>query len=150
MPIALDESLIGVTSLADRMRLLDHVRPQHLVLKPSLVGGLDGSTVWSKLAEQRDMGWWVTSALESNVGLSAIAQWVAVQPAVSEAESPLPQGLGTGELFTNNIPGKLEVRQGQLLTVSQSAREETRWRHALQGAVPHEPGCACGGHHDAP
>ena len=150
VPIALDESLIGVTSLADRMRLLDHVRPQHLVLKPSLVGGLDGATVWSKLAEQRDMGWWVTSALESNVGLSAIAQWVAVQPAVSEAESPLPQGLGTGGLFTNNIPGKLEVRQGQLLTVSQSVREETRWRQALQGAVPHEPGCACGGHHDAP
>ena len=78
VPIALDESLIGVTSLVDRMRLLDHVRPQHLVLKPSLVGGLDGATVWSKLAEQRDMGWWATSALESNVGLSAIAQWVAV------------------------------------------------------------------------
>jgi o-succinylbenzoate synthase len=149
VPIALDESLIGVTSLADRMRLLDHVRPQHLVLKPSLVGGLDGATVWSKLAEQRDMGWWVTSALESNVGLSAIAQWVAVQPAVSDAESPLPQGLGTGGLFTNNIPGKLEVREGQLHTMSQSARDETRWRNALQGAVPHEPGCACGGHHDA-
>ena len=95
VPIALDESLIGVTSLADRMRLLDHVRPQHLVLKPSLVGGLDGATVWSKLAEQRGMGWWVTSALESNVGLSAIAQWAAVQPAVSDAASPLPQGLGT-------------------------------------------------------
>lgn len=149
VPIALDESLIGVTSLADRMRLLDQVRPQHLVLKPSLVGGLDGATVWSKLAEQRDMGWWVTSALESNVGLSAIAQWVAVQPAVSDAESPLPQGLGTGGLFTNNIPGKLEVREGQLHTMSQSARDETRWRNALQGAVPHEPGCACGGHHDA-
>lgn len=150
VPIALDESLIGVTSLSDRMRLLDHIRPQHLVLKPSLVGGLDGATVWSKLAEQRDMGWWVTSALESNVGLSAIAQWVALQPAVSDATLPLPQGLGTGGLFTNNIPGKLEVRQGKLHTVSKSDRDETRWREALQGSVPHQSGCACGSHHDAP
>ena len=150
VPIALDESLIGVTSLSDRMRLLDHIRPQHLVLKPSLVGGLDGATVWSKLAEQRDMGWWVTSALESNVGLSAIAQWVALQPAVSDATSPLPQGLGTGGLFTNNIPGKLDVRQGKLHTVSKSDRDETRWREALQGSVPHQSGCACGSHHDAP
>ena len=150
VPIALDESLIGVTSLSDRMRLLDHIRPQHLVLKPSLVGGLDGATVWSKLAEQRDMGWWVTSALESNVGLSAIAQWVALQPAVSDATLPLPQGLGTGGLFTNNIPGKLDVRQGKLHTVSKSDRDETRWREALQGSVPHQSGCACGSHHDAP
>lgn len=150
VPIALDESLIGVTSLSDRMRLLDHIRPQHLVLKPSLVGGLDGATVWSKLAEQRDMGWWVTSALESNVGLSAIAQWVALQPAVSDATLPLPQGLGTGGLFTNNVPGKLEVRQGKLHTVSKSDRDETRWREALQGSVPHQSGCACGSHHDAP
>ena len=107
-PIALDESLIGVHALTDRMRLLDHVKPQHVVLKPSLIGGLDSATVWSRLAEQRGMSWWVTSALESNVGLQAIAQWVAVQPALNQP-SPVPQGLGTGGLFVNNIPGNLSV-----------------------------------------
>lgn len=149
LPIALDESLIGVHALTDRMRLLDHIRPQHLVLKPSLVGGLDSATVWSRLAEQRGIGWWVTSALESNVGLNAIAQWVAVQPALDPSSSPLPQGLGTGGLFTNNIPGSLAVQGGTLRTVSQAPRDEARWRDALKGAVRHEPGCGCGVNHDA-
>lgn len=149
LPIALDESLIGVHALTDRMRLLDHIRPQHLVLKPSLVGGLDSATVWSRLAEQRGIGWWVTSALESNVGLNAIAQWVAVQPALDPSSSPLPQGLGTGGLFTNNIPGSLAVQGGTLRTVSQAPRDEARWRDALKGAVRHEPGCGCGVNHGA-
>lgn len=147
LPIALDESLIGVHAMTERMRLLDHVKPQHLVLKPSLLGGLDSATVWSRLAEQRGMGWWVTSALESNVGLSAIAQWVAVQPALHSSNAPLPQGLGTGGLFTNNIPGPLEVVEGRLVTATQSPRDDTRWREALLGAIRHEPGCACGANH---
>lgn len=148
VPIALDESLIGVHALTERMRLLDHIRPQHLVLKPSLIGGLDSATVWSRLAEQRGLGWWVTSALESNIGLQAIAQWAAVQPAL--ADSPVPQGLGTGGLFTNNIPGNLTIEQGTLLTASQTAREESTWRQALEGAVRHQPGFGGGVNHDTP
>jgi len=147
LPIALDESLIGVHALTDRMRLLDHVRPQHLVLKPSLIGGLDAATVWSRLAEQRGMGWWATSALESNIGLSAIAQWVAVQPALSGESAPLPQGLGTGGLFTNNVPSNLEVHDGTLVTASQAPRDEASWRLALEGSLRHEPGCGCGVNH---
>lgn len=147
LPIALDESLIGVHALADRMRLLDHVRPQHLVLKPSLIGGLDSATVWSRLAEQRDMSWWVTSALESNVGLSAIAQWVAVQPSLNKTTPPLPQGLGTGSLFVNNIPSNMSVNTGTLIVASTNERDETMWRSALHNAVRHAAGCGCGANH---
>ena len=146
LPIALDESLIGVHALTDRMRLLDHVKPQHVVLKPSLIGGLDSATVWSRLAEQRGMSWWVTSALESNVGLAAIAQWAAVQPALNEP-SPLPQGLGTGGLFVNNIPSNMSVGAGTLAVTSNDERDETRWRLALRDAVRHNPGCGCGANH---
>ena len=147
LPIALDESLIGVTALADRMRLLDLIQPQHLVLKPSLIGGLDGATIWSRLAEQRDMGWWVTSALESNVGLSAIAQWVAVQPALRMAHHPLPQGLGTGGLFSNNIPSNMEVIRGTLRMNPQIQRDDTFWRETLVGSIRHSVGCNCGANH---
>ena len=148
LPIALDESLIGVHALTDRMRLLDHVKPQHVVLKPSLIGGLDSATVWSRFAEQRGMSWWVTSALESNVGLSAIAQWAAVQPALNIA-SPLPQGLGTGGLFVNNIPSNMSVGVGTLTVTSKDDRNETGWRLALRDAVRHDPGCGCGVNHSA-
>lgn len=150
VPIALDESLIGVHALTERMRLLDHIRPQYLVLKPSLIGGLDSATIWSRLAEQRDMDWWVTSALESNIGLQAIAQWAAVQPALNPENSPMPQGLGTGGLFTNNIPGNLAIERGTLITASQRARDESTWRQGLAGAVRHLPGCGCNVKHDAP
>ena len=146
LPIAIDESLIGVHALTDRMRLLDHVKPQHVVLKPSLIGGLDSATVWSRLAEQRGMSWWVTSALESNVGLSAIAQWAAVQPALNQP-SPLPQGLGTGGLFVNNIPSNMSVGAGTLAVTSNDERDETAWRLALRDAVRHNPGCGCGANH---
>ena len=146
LPIALDESLIGVHALTDRMRLLDHVKPQHLVLKPSLVGGLDSATVWSRLAEQRGMSWWATSALESNVGLSAIAQWAAVHPALNQP-SPLPQGLGTGGLFVNNVPSNMSVGAGTLAVTSNVARDEAAWRLALHDAVRHDPGCGCGTNH---
>ena len=147
LSIALDESLIGVHVLTDRMRLLDHVRPQHLVLKPSLLGGLDSATVWSRLAEQRSIGWWVTSALESNIGLAAIAQWVAVQPALHDPKTSVPQGLGTGKLFTNNVPGNLSVQHGTLALDPTLNRDETAWRKALEGAQRHDPGCGCGINH---
>lgn len=108
MPIALDEELIGVFTVNEKERLLDAIQPQYLILKPSLVGGFRGASEWIALAEERGIGWWVTSALESNVGLNAIAQWTFRQ-GVS-----MPQGLGTGALYTNNFSSPLDVRQGEL------------------------------------
>lgn len=109
LPIALDEELIGVPSAKERVELLEKIRPQFIILKPSLVGGLQASEDWIRLAEERNIGWWITSMLESNVGLNAIAQFTAqYQPA-------LPQGLGTGQLYTNNIDSPLTIRKGELL-----------------------------------
>lgn len=138
LPIALDESLIGVTDLVQRVKLLDEIQPQYLVLKPSLIGGIDGATVWSQLAKQRDINWWATSALESNVGLSAIAQWVGSQV------NDLPQGLGTGGLFDNNVPGTTEVVQGRLTWTGGVGNEG--WRPWVRDAVSHDSGCGCGLH----
>jgi hypothetical protein len=105
IPIALDEELIGCCRLEDKQRLLDVVCPQYIVLKPSLHGGVSGCAEWIEEARRRQIGWWLTSALESNIGLNAIAQWSAT------FNNPLPQGLGTGTLFTNNIalPVQLSV-----------------------------------------
>lgn len=108
LPIALDEELIGVTSLEGKLEVLDKIKPQYIILKPSLVGGIKGSMEWIKLAEERNIGWWITSALESNVGLNAIAQWTFT------LNSSLPQGLGTGALYTNNFESPLEVNNGAL------------------------------------
>jgi mandelate racemase/muconate lactonizing protein len=108
LPIALDEELIGVFSKEEKQRLLEAIRPQYIILKPSLIGGYKGSEQWITLAEGLNIGWWVTSALESNIGLNAIAQWTYT------LGSPLPQGLGTGSLYTNNIPFPLEVKDGKL------------------------------------
>lgn len=113
VPIALDESLIGVPVEAQGA-LLDAIDPDFLVLKPSLLGGFVASQHWIQQAEQRDMGWWVTSALETNMGLNAIAQWTA--NGIQSRAPLLPQGLGTGGLFTNNIPAPLEVSEGYLST----------------------------------
>lgn len=113
LPIALDESLIGVHTSVERAALLDAIRPHFLVLKPSLLGGFQSSQGWIDLAEQRGMGWWATSALESNIGLYAIAQWV--QDGVRTKHPLMLQGLGTGSLYTNNVPGSLEVAEGQLI-----------------------------------
>lgn len=104
LPIALDEELIGVNRPEEKRRLLDTIRPQYIILKPSLHGGMRGGEEWIAEAEGRGIRWWITSALESNVGLNAIAQWCATFP------NPLPQGLGTGALFTDNLPAPLEVR----------------------------------------
>ena len=109
LPVALDEELIGVFSVTEKQFLLQTIKPQYIILKPTLVGGFKGSQEWITLAESNQIGWWVTSALESNVGLNAIAQWTYT------LESPLPQGLGTGGLFTNNIQSPLVVDSGQLV-----------------------------------
>jgi o-succinylbenzoate synthase len=108
LPIALDEELIGVFSKEKKKVLLETIKPQYIILKPSLVGGFSGSKEWIYLAEKQKLGWWITSALESNVGLNAIAQWTFT------LKSTLPQGLGTGSLFTNNFDSPLQVKNGTL------------------------------------
>ena len=108
LPIALDEELIGVFGVTKKQELLQTIQPQYIILKPSLVGGFAGSQEWIDLSEQKNIGWWITSALESNIGLNAIAQWTYT------LESKLPQGLGTGSLFTNNFDSPLEVKKGTL------------------------------------
>lgn len=107
-PIALDEELIGVFSLEEKEALLKKIKPQYIILKPSLVGGFRGTKEWITLAEKYKIGWWITSALESNIGLNAIAQWTYT------LQNPMPQGLGTGALYTNNFDCPLEVKNGQL------------------------------------
>jgi o-succinylbenzoate synthase len=107
-PIALDEELIGVFSLPEKEQLLEKIKPQYIILKPSFVGGFRGTQEWISLAEKHKIGWWITSALESNIGLNAIAQWTFLQ------HNLMPQGLGTGALYTNNFDCPLEVSQGQL------------------------------------
>jgi o-succinylbenzoate synthase len=108
LPIALDEELIGINTKEKKEQLLDRIMPQFLVLKPSLHGGLSGCNEWIELAEKRNIGWWATSYLESNIGLNAIAQWVFTK------QVKMHQGLGTGQLFTNNISSSLEIRGEEL------------------------------------
>lgn len=107
--IALDEELIGVDVNANGQSMLQHIKPQHIILKPTLLGGLSNSEAWVNLAQHNNIGWWATSALESNIGLNAIAQWTATQ------HLQVPQGLGTGSLYSNNIPSPLTVSNGQLV-----------------------------------
>ena len=108
IPIALDEELIGVFSLEEKEALLQKIKPQYIILKPSFIGGFRGSKEWISLAEKYKIGWWITSALESNIGLNAIAQWTFLQ------HNLMPQGLGTGALYTNNFDCPLVVSEGQL------------------------------------
>ena len=108
IPIALDEELIGVNERSRKSELLDTIRPQYIILKPSLHGGIAGAEEWTDLARERGIGSWVTSALESNVGLNAIAQWCATRCPV------MPQGLGTGLLFTDNIDSPLAMKGEKL------------------------------------
>jgi len=107
-PIALDEELIGVNDPRKKIELLESIQPQYIILKPSLHGGISGTQEWIRLAEERKIGWWMTSALESNIGLNVIAQLTA------EYQNPLPHGLGTGSLYTNNIPSGLVVERGSI------------------------------------
>ena len=99
--IALDEELIGLHSVSEKTEMLDSIRPRYIILKPSLCGGFRSADEWIALAEERSIGWWATSALESNIGLNAIAQWV------SAYDTTMPQGLGTGALYTDNIPSPI-------------------------------------------
>jgi o-succinylbenzoate synthase len=108
IPIALDEELIGVFSLEEKEQLLVKIKPQYVILKPSFVGGFRGANEWIMLAEKHHIKWWITSALESNVGLNAIAQWTFLK------QNSMPQGLGTGGLYTNNFECPLEVSNGLL------------------------------------
>jgi len=105
LAIALDEELIGCNTLERKQELLSTIRPQYIVIKPSLHGGICGGDEWITEAEKQQIGWWITSALESNIGLNAIAQWCAT------FSNPLPQGLGTGALFTDNVEVPLEIRK---------------------------------------
>ncbi|WP_373056812.1 o-succinylbenzoate synthase [Zunongwangia sp. H14] len=108
LPIALDEELIGVFDVTKRRNLIQTIQPQYVIFKPSLIGGFRGTQEWLELAEQNDTGWWITSALESNVGLNAISQWTFTK------KNEMPQGLGTGSLYTNNFDSPLEVENGKI------------------------------------
>ncbi|MDG5799884.1 o-succinylbenzoate synthase [Marinilabiliaceae bacterium ANBcel2] len=108
VPIALDEELIGVNNYQDKKELIETIMPHYIILKPSLTGGFKSSLEWITLAEKNGVKWWITSALESNLGLNAIAQWCAT------LNNYLPQGLGTGQLFTNNVKAPLKMEKGKL------------------------------------
>ncbi len=108
LPIALDEELIGVFDVTKKKTLLQTIQPQYLIFKPSLIGGFKGTQQWIDLAENNNIGWWNTSALESNIGLNAISQFTY------EKNVTMPQGLGTGNLYTNNVESPLEVKNGQI------------------------------------
>jgi o-succinylbenzoate synthase len=108
LDIALDEELIGVFSNQDKQALLQHIKPQYIILKPSFIGGFKGSDSWIELSQANNVQWWITSALESNVGLNAISQYTFTK------NSTLPQGLGTGSLYTNNIASALQITKGTL------------------------------------
>lgn len=111
LPIALDEELIGINDTTNKIELLDSIHPQYIILKPSLHGGMHGSEEWIRLAQERSIGSWITSALESNIGLNAIAHFAAK---VYGPHISMPQGLGTGQLFTDNIPMPIEIRGEKL------------------------------------
>ena len=108
IPIALDEELIGVNGINEKRDLLTYINPQYIILKPSLHGGIVGTTEWIDEAEKLDIPWWITSALESNVGLNTIAQFA------STFNNELPQGLGTGGLYVKNEESDLFVKSGEL------------------------------------
>jgi len=108
LPIALDEELIGLFKEEEKRRMIAVIRPHYIILKPSFIGGYQGTDYWITLAEANGIGWWITSALESNIGLNAISQYTFTK------NSNLPQGLGTGSLYTNNFSSPLLVHQGHL------------------------------------
>lgn len=108
IPIALDEQLIGVTHYSDKEEMLDYIKPQYIILKPGIIGGFKSSDEWIDLANKKNIGWWITSALESNIGLNAICQYSYVK------NKDIIHGLGTGMLFSNNIPSPLTVQNGKI------------------------------------
>ena len=108
IPIALDEELIGISSKERKDKLLQDIKPQFIILKPSLIGGIKGSNEWINSAKKTKTDWWITSALEGNYALNSIAQFVY------QTENKLPQGLGTGELYSNNFKSKLYLKDDKL------------------------------------
>ena len=108
LPIALDEELIGLTTVTEKRDLIQILQPQYAIFKPSLIGGFRGTMEWLEICEKQEVNWWITSALESNVGLNAISQWTFT------LNPELPQGLGTGGLYTNNFESPLEVQHGEI------------------------------------
>ena len=118
LPIALDEELIGINTLEAKRQMLRIIKPAYIVLKPSLHGGMMGCREWIDIAREEGIGSWITSALESNIGLNAIAQFCSsvygASPNPSKGAEMMPQGLGTGQLFTDNIPMPLQIRGEQL------------------------------------
>jgi o-succinylbenzoate synthase len=121
IPIALDEDLIPIRTLEEKQQLLQTIKPQYIILKPSLLGGLNTSKEWIQLAENQQIDWWITSALEANVGLNAIAQFT------STFDINMPQGLGTGQLYHNNIPSPLTIDKGYLWYLP----NESNWNFEL-------------------
>ncbi|TLX71991.1 o-succinylbenzoate synthase [Labilibacter sediminis] len=109
LDIALDEELIGVNALTEKQALISEIKPKYIILKPSLLGGFKASEEWIQVAEEHGVKWWATSALEGNIGLNAIAQWTAIQ------DNSMPQGLGTGKVFSNNIDSPLDMDGGHLV-----------------------------------
>lgn len=127
LPIALDEELIGKFTPEDKARMLDEIQPKYIVIKPALTGGFSGAEEWIALAEERGIDWWITSALESNVGLNALAQWVAT------LAQTRPQGLGTGGLYTNNFDSPIVLNHDRLtynpnFTAESISFAELDWR----------------------
>jgi O-succinylbenzoate synthase len=115
IPVALDEELIGVYTTSGKRELLERIKPQFVTLKPTLHGGLAGVEEWIALANERNIGWWITSALESSIGLNAIAQFTC------NYDLSIQQGLGTGSIYTDNIPSPLVVNRGSLVYDSQES-----------------------------
>ncbi|WP_340153539.1 o-succinylbenzoate synthase [uncultured Marivirga sp.] len=107
LPIALDEELIGIYRKARKIELLEEIQPQYIILKPSLLGGIQSTMEWIKIAESMNIGWWMTSMLESNIGLNAICQLA------SYLKVKMPQGLGTGQLYHNNIASPISIANGE-------------------------------------
>lgn len=127
LPIALDEELIGKFSMEEKARTLDAIHPQYIVIKPTLTGGYSGAEEWIKLAEERNIGWWITSSLESNIGLNALAQWTAT------LGNKMHQGLGTGALYTNNLDAPIylegdKLRYNPELTLNRQQLDNLDWR----------------------
>lgn len=127
IPIALDEELIGINESAEKKKMLDHIRPPYIILKPALAGGFSGSEEWIEAAKKEHIDWWITSALESNIGLNAIAQWAYT------FHNPMPQGLGTGQVYTNNTPSFLNLK-GSALSFSPNTPEQ-ELNTFLQGLI---------------
>jgi o-succinylbenzoate synthase len=118
LPIALDEELIGLTDVTKKEKALLTIKPQYIILKPSLIGGFQGSKEWIELANKNQINWWMTSALESNIGLNAIAQFTFIQ------DNNMPQGLGTGGLYTNNVESPLSIEGEKIMY-----KPDTKWEN---------------------